>query len=441
VKTGVALSSANVPYGSNLYFKHGDAIKKNDLIADWDPFNAVILSDVAGRVQFNDIIEGVTYRVETDEQTNIHDKVIIESRLKTKNPGINIVDEDGDIIKSFDVPVGARLAVEEGQVIDSGEILVKILRSFGKSGDITGGLPRVTELFEARNPSDPAVVSEIDGVVSFEKKLKRGNRVVKITPRVDSGEGAKTYLIPTSKQILAQENDFVKAGTPLSEGSLTPVDILNIKGAQKVQEYIINEIQEVYRLQGVKINDKHFEVIVRQMMRKMEIEDPGDTTFLQGELINKNDFQEQNDLIWDKKVVEDAGDVELVSKGQSDIVRKGQIISAKKLRDLNSMLKRRDLRLVVTRDARPATGKPILQGITRASLQTHSFISAASFQETTKVLTEAAINAKSDNLIGMKENVIVGQKIPAGTGVRAYQNIEVGSKEEYESLMASKEEE
>jgi len=441
VKTGVALSSANVPYGSNLYFKHGDAIKKNDLIADWDPFNAVILSDVAGRVQFNDIIEGVTYRVETDEQTNIHDKVIIESRLKTKNPGINIVDEDGDIIKSFDVPVGARLAVEEGQVIDSGEILVKILRSFGKSGDITGGLPRVTELFEARNPSDPAVVSEIDGVVSFEKKLKRGNRVLKITPRVDSGEGAKTYLIPTSKQILAQENDFVKAGTPLSEGSLTPVDILNIKGAQKVQEYIINEIQEVYRLQGVKINDKHFEVIVRQMMRKMEIEDPGDTTFLQGELINKNDFQEQNDLIWDKKVVEDAGDVELVSKGQSDIVRKGQIISAKKLRDLNSMLKRRDLRLVVTRDARPATGKPILQGITRASLQTHSFISAASFQETTKVLTEAAINAKSDNLIGMKENVIVGQKIPAGTGVRAYQNIEVGSKEEYESLMASKEEE
>ena len=433
VKTGVALSSANVPYGSNLYFKHGDSIKKGALIADWDPFNAVILSDVAGKVQFNDIIEGVTYRVETDEQTNIHDKVIIESRLKTKNPSINIVDEDGDIIKSFDVPVGARLSVEEGQVIDSGEILVKILRSFGKSGDITGGLPRVTELFEARNPSDPAVVSEIDGVVSFEKKLKRGNRVVKITPRVDSGEGAKTYLIPTSKQILAQENDFVKAGTPLSEGSLTPVDILNIKGAQKVQEYIINEIQEVYRLQGVKINDKHFEVIVRQMMRKMEIEDPGDTKFLQGELINKIDFQEENDQIWDKKVVEDAGD--------SDTVRKGQIISAKKLRDINSMLKRKDMRLVVTRDARPATGKPILQGITRASLQTHSFISAASFQETTKVLTEAAINAKSDSLIGMKENVIVGQKIPAGTGIRAYQNIEVGSKEEYESLMASKEEE
>ncbi len=431
-KTGVALASANLPYGSNLYFKHKDVVKKGDLIADWDPFNAVILSDVAGRVVFNDIIEGVTYRVETDEQTNIHDKVIVESRLKTKNPSINIVDEDGDVIKSFDVPVGARLAVEEGQVIDSGEILVKILRSFGKSGDITGGLPRVTELFEARNPSDPAVVSEIDGVVSFEKKLKRGNRVVKITPRVDSGEGVKTYLIPTSKQILAQENDFVKAGTPLSEGALTPVDILNIKGAQKVQEYIINEIQEVYRLQGVKINDKHFEVIVRQMMRKMEIEDPGDTKFLQGELINKIDFQEENDQIWDKKVVEDAGD--------SDTLRKGQIISAKKLRDVNSLLKRKDLRIVVTRDARPATGKPILQGITRASLQTHSFISAASFQETTKVLTEAAINAKSDNLIGMKENVIVGQKIPAGTGIRAYQNIEVGSMEEYNSLLASKEE-
>ena len=420
-------------YGSNLYFKHGDSIKKGDVIADWDAFNAVILSDVAGKVVFNDIIEGVTYRVETDEQTNNQDKVIIESRLKTKNPSISIEDENGNVLKSFDVPVGARLAVEEGKVIDSGEVLVKILRSFGKSGDITGGLPRVTELFEARNPSDPAVVSEIDGIVSFEKKLKRGNRVVKVTPRNDDGEGTKTYLIPTSKQILAQENDYVKAGTPLSEGSLTPVDILNIKGAQKVQEYIINEIQEVYRLQGVKISDKHFEVIVRQMMRKMEIEDPGDTKFLQGELINKIDFQEENDLIWDKKVVEDPGD--------SEDVRNGQIITAKKLRDINSSLKRKDLRLVVTRDARTATGKPVLQGITRAALQTHSFISAASFQETTKVLNEAAINAKSDYLIGMKENVIVGQRIPAGTGIRSYQHVQVSSKDEYESLMASKEEE
>lgn len=433
VKTGVALTSSNVPYGSNLYFKHGDTVKKGDLIADWDPFNAVILSDVAGKVVYNDIIEGVTYRVEKDEQTNIHDKVIIESRLKTRNPSISIVDADGNVIKSFDVPVGARIAVEEGDSIDSGDVLVKILRSFGKSGDITGGLPRVTELFEARNPSDPAVVSEIDGVVSFEKKLKRGNRVVKITPRNGDPDGrdVKVYLIPTSKQILAQENDFVKAGTPLSEGYLTPADIMSIKGAQKVQEYIINEIQEVYRLQGVKINDKHFEVIVRQMMRKMEIDDPGDTKFLQGELVNKIDFQEENDIIWDKKVITKAGD--------SDELRAGQIINVKRLRDVNSLLKRKDLSLVEVRDARPATGKPILQGITRASLQIHSFISAASFQETTKVLTEAAINAKSDLLEGMKENVIVGQLIPAGTGIRSFQNIEVGSKEEYASLMASKE--
>jgi len=426
-KTGVALSSAYIPYGATLYFKHGDTVEKGDIIAEWDPFNAVILSDVEGKVEFKDIIEGVTYRVETDEMTNIHDKVIVESRLKTKNPSICILDKSGEIIKNFDIPVGARLSVEDGQTIDSGEILVKIPRSFGKSGDITGGLPRVTELFEARNPSDPAVVSEIDGVVSFEKKLKRGNRSVKITSK--TGE-EKFYLIPTSKQILAQENDFVKAGTPLSEGSLTPSDILNIKGAMKVQEYIINEIQEVYRLQGVKINDKHFEVIVRQMMRKMEIEDPGDTKFLQGELINKIDFQEENDQIWNKKVVIDPGD--------STEYRKGQIINAKRLRDENSLLKRKDLKLVEVRDARPATGKPILQGITRASLQTRSFISAASFQETTKVLTEAAINAKSDDLNGMKENVIVGHLIPAGTGLKKYQNIEVSSKEEYESLMASK---
>jgi DNA-directed RNA polymerase subunit beta' len=425
--TSVALNSRNIPYGASLYFKQGDTVKKGDLIADWDPFNAVILSDVSGRVEFQDIIEGSTYRIEIDEQTNIQDKVIIESRLKTKNPSILILSKDSDLVKSFDIPVGARLAVEEGQMIDSGEILVKIPRSFGKAGDITGGLPRVTELFEARNPSDPAVVAEIDGVVSFEKKLKRGNRSVKIISK--TGE-EKTYLIPTSKQILAQENDFVKAGTPLSEGALTPSDILSIKGAMKVQEYIVNEIQEVYRLQGVKINDKHFEVIVRQMMRKMEIEDPGDTKFLQGELINKIDFQEENDLIWEKKVVVDPGD--------STEFQKGQIINAKKLRDENSFLKRKDLKLIEVRDARPATGKPILQGITRASLQTRSFISAASFQETTKVLTEAAINAKRDDLLGMKENVIVGHLIPAGTGLKEYQAMEVGSTEEYEILMASK---
>ncbi|MDL2231082.1 DNA-directed RNA polymerase subunit beta', partial [Bacteroidales bacterium OttesenSCG-928-L19] len=426
-KTGIALTSGNIPYGATLYFKQGDQVKKGELIADWDPFNAVILSDVEGRVEFQDIIEGVTYRIEIDEQTNIQDRVIIETRVKTKNPSMLIYDDNDFLIKSFDIPVGARLAVEANDRVDSGDILVKIPRSFGKAGDITGGLPRVTELFEARNPSDPAVVSEIDGVVSFEKKLKRGNRSVKITSK--TGE-EKVYLVPTSKQILAQENDFVKAGTPLSEGVLTPSDILSIKGAMKVQEYIVNEIQEVYRLQGVKINDKHFEVIVRQMMRKMEIEDPGDTKFLQGELVNKIEFQEENDLIWEKKVVVDPGDF--------PEFQKGQIINAKRLRDENSLLKRKDLRLIEVRDTRPATGKPILQGITRASLQTRSFISAASFQETTKVLTEAAINAKRDDLLGMKENVIVGHLIPAGTGLKEYQAIEVGSKEEYETLMASK---
>ena len=426
-KTGIALSSSHIPYGANLYFKHSDNVSKGDLIAEWDPYNALIITDIDGIVQYHDIVEGVTYRIEVDEQSNIHDKVIIESRIKSKNPSIHIVNEEGDVLKSFDIPVGARLSVENQEWVKSGDILVKIPRSFGKSGDITGGLPRVTELFEARNPSDPAVVSEIDGVVTFEKKLKRGNRVVKVTSK--TGE-EKMYLIPISKQILAQENDFVKAGTPLSEGVLTPVDILNVKGPMKVQEYIVNEIQEVYRSQGVKINDKHFEVIVRQMMRKVEIGDPGDTKFLQGELVNKIDFQEENDQIWKKKVVVDAGD--------SSEVKEGQIISAKKWRDENSILKRRDLKLIEVRDTQPATGKPILQGITRASLQTRSFISAASFQETTKVLTDAAINAKTDTLQGMKENVIVGHLIPAGTGLAEYQNILVGSKEEYEILMASK---
>jgi len=427
LKTGVALSSANIPYASNLYYKHGDHVKKGDIIAKWDPFNALILSDVPGTVEFQDILEGITYRLEIDEQTNIRDKVIIDSRMKVRNPAILIMDDNGELIKTFDIPVGARLAVEVGQKIDSGEILVKIPRAFGKSGDITGGLPRVTELFEARNPSDPAIVSEVDGIVQFDKKLKRGNRSVRVIPK--AGE-EKSYLIPTSKQILVQDNDYVKAGTPLSEGVLTPADILNIKGAMKVQEYIVNEIQEVYRLQGVKINDKHFEVIVRQMMRKMEIDDPGDTKFLQSELVNKIDFQEENDMIWEKKVIVDEGD--------STEFHKGQIINAKRLRDENSLLKRKDLRTIEVRDARPATGRPILQGITRASLQTRSFISAASFQETTKVLTEAAINAKTDILAGMKENVIVGHLIPAGTGLKEYQNIQVSSREEYETLMASK---
>jgi DNA-directed RNA polymerase subunit beta' len=428
--TRIALSSANIPYGANLYFKNGSAVKKGDLISDWDPYNAVILSEVAGKISYENIIENVTFRVESDEQTGYHDKVVIETRQKAKNPSINIMNGSGEIIRTYDIPVGAHIIIENGVKIKAGEILVKIPRAIGKAGDITGGLPRVTELFEARNPSDPAVVSEIDGVVTFAKKLKRGNREVIITSK--TGE-EKRYLVPTSKQILAQENDYVKAGTPLSEGAMTPSDILAIKGPMKVQEYIVNEIQEVYRLQGVKINDKHFEVIVRQMMRKVEVEDPGDSKFLEGELVNKIDFQDENDWIFGKKVVNDPGD--------SPNFKPGQIISARKLRDENSMLKRKDKKLVEARDAQPATARQVLQGITRASLQTKSWISAASFQETTKVLTQASINARQDELAGLKENVIVGHLIPAGTGLREYENLIVGSREEYETLMASKEEE
>jgi len=429
VNTKIILTSGNIPYGANLYFKNGDDIQKGDLISDWDPYNAVILSEVSGKITFDNIIENVTYRVESDDQTGYHDKVIIESRQKTKNPSIRILSPSGEEIKTYDIPVGSHIVVEDGNTIKAGELLVKIPRAVGKAGDITGGLPRVTELFEARNPSDPAIVSEIDGVVSFAKKLKRGNREVIITSK--TGE-EKSYLIPTSKQILAQENDYVKAGTPLSEGAMTPADILAIKGPMKVQEYIVNEIQEVYRLQGVKINDKHFEVIVRQMMRKVEVEDPGDTKFLEGELVNKIDFQEENDEIFGKKVVENPGD--------SVNFKAGQIISARKLRDENSLLKRKDKKLVEARDAKSATAFQVLQGITKASLQTKSFISAASFQETTKVLTVAAISAKRDDLLGLKENVIVGHKIPAGTGLREYDNLIVGSKEEYDTLMASKNE-
>jgi len=428
-KTRIALTSAHIPYGARLYYKNEDEVKKGVLITDWDPYNAVILSEIAGKVSFENIIEGVTFRVESDEQTGYHEKVVVESRQKAKNPAINILSASGEIIKTYDIPVGAHIIIEDGAKIKAGEILVKIPRAIGKAGDITGGLPRVTELFEARNPSDPAIVSEIDGVVSFAKKLKRGNREVIITSK--SGE-EKRYLIPTSKQILAQENDYVKAGTALSDGALTPSDILAIKGPMKVQEYIVNEIQEVYRLQGVKINDKHFETIVRQMMRKVEVEDPGDSRFLEGELVNKIDFQDENDWIYGKKVVEDPGD--------SPNFKAGQIISARKLRDENSMLKRKDKKLVEARDAKPATAFQILQGITRASLQTKSWISAASFQETTKVLTQAAINARQDELMGLKENVIVGHLIPAGTGLREYENLIVGSKEEYETLLASKEE-
>jgi DNA-directed RNA polymerase subunit beta' len=427
--TRIILASGHIPYGANLFFRENTEVKKGDLIADWDPFNAVILSEVSGTIQYENIVEGKTYRIESDEQTGYVDKVVIEPRQKLKNPTINIMAADGEMIKSYDIPVGARIVVEDGQEIKAGEPLVKIPRAIGKTGDITGGLPRVTELFEARNPSEPAIVAEIDGVVTISKKLKRGNREVVITSK--AGE-EKRYLIPTTKQILAQENDYVRAGTPLSEGEISPSDILAIKGPMKVQEYIVNEIQEVYRLQGVKINDKHFETIVRQMMRKVEVEDPGDTRFLEGELVNKTDFQDENDDIFGKKVIVDPGD--------SVIFRAGMIVSARKLREENSALKRKDKQLIEARDARPATARQVIQGITRASLQTNSWISAASFQETTKVLTQAAIQAKSDGLLGLKENVIVGHKIPAGTGLRKYEDIIVGSREEYEEIMSSREE-
>jgi DNA-directed RNA polymerase subunit beta' len=398
------------------------------LICEWDPYNAQIISESQGSIAFENIVEGITFRVESNEQTGYQEKVIIESRSKSKNPIINIIGKDGSVIKNYDIPVGARIVVNEGDKIKAGDIIVKIPRAVGKGGDITGGLPRVTELFEARNPSDPAVVSEIDGVVSFSKKLKRGNREVIITSK--TGE-QKKYLISTSKQILAQENDFVKAGTSLSEGAMTPASILGIKGPTKVQEYIVNEVQEVYRLQGVKINDKHFEVIVRQMMRKVEIEDPGDTRFLENEVVNKIDFNEENDWIYGKKVITEPGDSDL---------RPGQIISVRKLRDENSSLKRRDMVPAEARDAKAATARQVLQGITKASLQTKSFISAASFQETTKVLTEAAVSAKRDYLTGLKENVIVGHKIPAGTGLREYDKLIVGNKEELEELNSRREE-
>ncbi len=423
--TNIVLATGHIPYGSHLYFKNGSEVKKDSLVCEWDPYNAVIISEVSGKVAFENIIESITYRVESDEQTGYHEKVIIESRDKTRNPLIKILPGT----KSYDIPVGAHISVNEGSTIKAGEILVKIPRTVGKSGDITGGLPRVTELFEARNPSDPAIVSEIDGIVSLGKKLKRGNREVVITSK--SGE-EKRYLVPLSKQILAQENDYIKAGTPLSEGEITPADILSIKGPTKVQEYIVNEVQEVYRLQGVKINDKHYEVIVRQMMRKVVVDDPGDTRFLPEQIANKVDFQEENDWIFGKMVVVNAGD--------SANLKAGQIISARKFRDENSLLKRKDKKLVEARDAMPATSSQILQGITRASLQTRSFMSAASFQETTKILTDASINAKRDELLGLKENVIVGHLIPAGTGLREYQNIIVSSLEDYEKVVEGKKE-
>jgi len=419
-KTGIVLSTHNIPYGSKLYVKNGDLGTKGQLICEWDPFNAVIISENEGIIKFEDLVENVTFKMETNEATGLREKIIIESKDRNKIPTAYIVDENGNILRTYNLPVGAHIVFENGDKIKAGQILVKIPRAIGKTGDITGGLPRVTELFEARNPSNPAVVAEIDGEVSL-GKIKRGNREIIITSK--SGE-VKKYLIPLSKQILVQENDFVRAGTPLSDGAITPTDILQIKGPTAVQEYIVNEIQDVYRLQGVKINDKHFEIIVRQMMRKVEIVEAGDTRFLEKQVVDKNEFMEENDRIWGKKVVVDAGD--------SPNLKPGQIITPRKLRDENSILKRKDLRLVQARDAIPATSNQILQGITRAALQTTSFMSAASFQETTKVLTEAAINGKVDKLEGLKENVICGHLIPAGTGQRDFEKIIVYSLEEYE---------
>jgi len=419
-KTGIVLSTHNIPYGSKLYVKNGDLGTKGQLICEWDPFNAVIISENEGIIKFEDLVENVTFKMETNEATGLREKIIIESKDRNKIPTAYIVDENGNILRTYNLPVGAHIVFENGDKIKAGQILVKIPRAIGKTGDITGGLPRVTELFEARNPSNPAVVAEIDGEVSL-GKIKRGNREIIITSK--SGE-VKKYLIPLSKQILVQENDFVRAGTPLSDGAITPTDILQIKGPTAVQEYIVNEIQDVYRLQGVKINDKHFEIIVRQMMRKVEIVEAGDTRFLEKQVVDKNEFMEENDRIWGKKVVVDAGD--------SPNLKPGQIITPRKLRDENSILKRKDLRLVQARDAIPATSNQILQGITRAALQTTSFMSAASFQETTKVLTEAAINGKVDKLEGLKENVICGHLIPAGTGQRDFEKIIVYSREEYE---------
>jgi DNA-directed RNA polymerase subunit beta' len=425
--TGIVLTTSNVPYGAFLYMKGDQNIKKNDLICTWDPYNAVIISELAGKVEFESIEENATYREEIDEQTGFAEKVIIESRDKRKNPTIRIMDVKGkEELKTYSLPVGAHIIVSEGQKIEAGDVLVKIPRTSGKGGDITGGLPRVTELFEARNPSNPAVVSEIDGIISY-GKIKRGNREIIVESR--TGE-RKMYMVPLSKHILVQENDFIKAGQPLSDGSISPGDILDIQGPTRVQEYLVDEVQEVYRMQGVKINDKHFEVIVRQMMRKVEIEDPGDTRFLERQSVNKTEFMEENDMIYDKMVVTDAGD--------STNLKEGQILSMRKLRDENSALKRRDAKPVEARPAKPATARIMLQGITRASLQTDSFISAASFQETTKVLNEAAVNAKEDHLVGLKENVIVGHLIPAGTGAREYRGAIVANKTEYQRMMAEK---
>ena len=425
--TRIPLSTHNIPYGSKLFIENGQEVKKGMRICEWDPYNGVIITEFKGRIAFEQVIDGITYREESDEQTGYKEKVIIETRDKTKNPGLRILDEKGDTIRTYNLPVGGHMAVEDGQMVEAGAVLVKIPRAAGKAGDITGGLPRVTELFEARNPSNPAIVSEIDGEISL-GKIKRGNREIVVTSK--TGE-VKRYLVPLSRQILVQENDYIRAGIPLSDGAITPSDILAIKGPTAVQEYILNEVQDVYRMQGVKINDKHYEVIIRQMMRKVEIDDPGDTRFLEKQIVDKHEFLHENDWIYNKKVVIEAGD--------SDSLKPGQIITSRRMRDENSTLRRRDKKLVEGRDAIPATSSQILQGITRASLQTRSWLSAASFQETTKVLNEAAIHGKVDYLDGLKENVICGHLIPAGTGLKEYKNLIVGSRDEYDKMIDGKE--
>lgn len=425
--TGITLSQHDIPYGAILYFKDGDMVKKGDRICEWDAYNATTITELSGKVAYDGLVEGLTYREEAADEYSMHrEKVVIESRDKSKNPIIRILDNDGNELRQYNLPVGAHIMVENNQDLKAGDVLIKIPRAIGKSGDITGGLPRVTELFEARNPSNPAIVSEINGEVVM-GKIKRGNREIIVKSK--TGE-EKHYLVPLSKQILVQENDYVRAGMPLSDGAISPADILAIQGPTKVQEYIVNEVQEVYRMQGVKINDKHFEIIVRQMMRKVEIVDPGDTKFLPEQLVDKWEFMQENDNIWDKKVILDAGD--------SEDLKAGQIVTVRRLRDENSMLKRMDKKIVEARDAVPATSNQVLQGITRAALKTSSFMSAASFQETTKVLSEAAIYGKVDTLEGLKENVICGHPIPAGTGLREYEKLVVASMDDYQRMAKAK---
>ena len=419
--SGVVLYSSNIPYGSSLKVKENALISKGDVICEWDPYNAVIISEIAGEVKFEDFEQGITYRIEIDEQTGFKEKVIIETKDKKKIPVLKVI--KGKKEKTYNLPVGAHIVVNEGDKLAMGSIVAKIPRTAAKTGDITGGLPRITELFEARNPSNTAIVTEIDGIVSY-GKIKRGNREIIIESKMGD---VKKYLVPLSKQILVQENDFVKSGMALSDGSISPADYLSIQGANKVQEYLVFELQEVYRLQGVKINDKHFEVIVRQMMRKVKVLDPGDTRFLEGELVHKQDFKEENDRLYHLKIVEDSGDSE------DERFQIGSEISARELRDQNFILEQSNKKIITARDAVTATSKPILQGITRASLQTKSFMSAASFQETTKVLNNAAIRGTVDNLLGLKENVIIGHQIPAGTGVK-FKNVVVGSKIELEAM-------